>query len=56
MTVRWVVTKTDQSIYVDDELRYKGSGDFSTLNKPITIFGGHGSIVTVQSLTTKQLN
>ncbi len=55
VTIRWVVTNTQESIYVDDDLRFQNSGDYSQINKPISIFGYGGSIIKVMSLTTKQL-
>jgi S1-C subfamily serine protease len=55
VTIRWVVTKTQQSIYVNDDLRFQNSADYSNINKPISIFGSHGSILRVESLKTRQL-
>jgi hypothetical protein len=55
VTIRWVVTKTEESIYVDDDLRFDNTGDYSKIDKPISVFGYGGSIIKVMSLTTKQL-
>ena len=55
VTIRWVVTPRHQSIYVGDELRFEHEGDYSQLNKCLSIFSGAGSTVTVKSLRVKQL-
>lgn len=54
VTIRWVVTPTQESIYVDDDLRFQNSGDYSKIDKPISVFGYH-SVLKVMSLTTRQL-
>jgi hypothetical protein len=54
VTIRWVVTNNEESIYVDNNLRFRNSGDYSKINNPISIFG-HQSILKVMSLMTKQL-
>lgn len=48
--VRWIVTATKQSIFVDDQLRFEHSGDYSKIDKPISIFG---SEVTVRSIKVR---
>ncbi len=55
VTIRWVVTPKKQSIYVDDQLRYEHEGDYSKIDKPISVFPSHGSEVTVKSIRVKQL-
>ena len=50
--VRWVVTPSKQSVFVDDQLRFEHSGDYSKLDKPISVFG---SEVTVRSIKVRQL-
>jgi hypothetical protein len=54
VTIRWDVTPTQESIYVDDDLRFQNSGDYSKIDKPISVFGLN-SILKVMSLTTKKL-
>jgi hypothetical protein len=54
VVIRWVVTKTGQSIYVDDQLRYEHQGDYSAINKPVTVFSA-GSELTVKSIQVKTL-
>ncbi len=53
--IRWLVTPDKQSIYVDDQLRFEHSGDYSSINNPVSIFGA-GSEVTVKSIKVKQLS
>jgi len=55
VTIRWDVTNTQESIYVDDDLRFQNTADYSKIDKPISVFGYGGSIIRVMSLTTRQL-
>jgi len=55
VTVRWVVTKTNQTIYVDGRLRFEHDGDYSQINRPVAVFSANGSTVTVKSLTVKHI-
>ncbi|HEV7404869.1 MAG TPA: hypothetical protein VGO11_18145 [Chthoniobacteraceae bacterium] len=54
VTVRWRVTPEKQSVFVDDELRFEHEGDYSQIDKPVTIFAAT-STVTVQSLKVRPL-
>jgi hypothetical protein len=54
VTIRWDVTPTQESIYVDGELRFQNTADYSKIDNPIGVFG-HDSIVKVMSLTTRTL-
>jgi len=53
--IRWLVTPQHQAIYVDDELRFEHSGDYSGVNRKVSVFPAVGSEVTVKSVTVKQL-
>ncbi len=55
VTIRWVVTPGHQAIYVGDELRFEHSGDYSALEKPVSVFPAVGSTVTVKSIKVKHL-
>ena len=55
VTVKWVVTTTNQAIYVDGTLRYEHAGDYSQINRPVSVFPASGSTVTVRSVTVKPL-
>jgi len=55
VVVRWVVTPKKQTIYVDDKLRFEHSGDYSSIDNPVSVFGGAGSEITVKSIKVKQL-
>jgi hypothetical protein len=55
VTIKWLVTPQHQAIFVDDELRFEHSGDYSNICKPVTVFPAVGSTVTVKSITVKQL-
>lgn len=55
VTVRWVVTTTHQAIYVDGKLRFEHDGDYSQINRPVTVFPAAGSTVTVKSIKVKHV-
>ncbi len=55
VTIRWVVTPGHQSIFVNDELRYEHSGDYSGIDKGVSVFPAMGSKVTVKSIRVKLL-
>jgi hypothetical protein len=55
VTVRWVVTTKHQAVYVDDRLRFEHEGDYSQINRPVTVFPANGSTVSVKSITVKHV-
>lgn len=55
VVVRWVVTPKKQTIYVDGQMRYEHSGDYSTIDNPVSVFSAAGAVVTVKSIKVKQL-
>jgi hypothetical protein len=55
VTIRWVVTPTQQSIFVDGQLRFEHEGDYSQINRYVSVFPANGSVVTVKSITVKHL-
>jgi len=55
VTVKWIVTTTHQSIYVDGQLRYRHDGDYSQIVRRVCIFPANGSTVTVKSMTVKPI-
>jgi hypothetical protein len=55
VTVKWVVTLTNQAIYVDGALRYEHQGDYSQINRPVSVFPANGSTVSLRSVTVKPL-
>jgi hypothetical protein len=55
VTIRWVVTSTHQAIYADGELRFEHQGDYSHINRCVTVFPEVGSVVTVKSINVKQI-
>ena len=55
VTIRWVVTPTHQAIYADGELRFEHDGDYSHINRNVTVFPAEGSVVTLKSINVKQL-
>ncbi len=55
VTVKWIVTDHQQSIYVDGHLRFMDVADYSDVEKPVCVFPAVHSTVTVKSLTIKRL-
>ena len=55
VTVRWVVTTTHQAVYVDGRQRFEHEGDYSQINRPVTVFPANGSTVSVKSITVKHV-
>jgi hypothetical protein len=55
VTVRWLVTKTHQAISVDGKLRFEHDGDYSQINRPVSVFPANGSTVTVRSVVVKRV-
>jgi hypothetical protein len=54
VTIRWVVTPKSQAIYVDDRLRFRHSGDYSQIDRPVSVFT-YQSTVTVKSVRVGRL-
>ena len=54
VTIRWVVTPQHQSIYVDDQLRFEHEGDYSHINRCVSVFPELGSTITVKSIKVRQ--
>jgi len=55
VTIRWLVTPNHQSIYVDNQLRFEHEGDYSHINRCVSVFPELGSTVTVKSIKVKQI-
>lgn len=55
VTVKWLVSPTNQRIYVDGQLRFEHSGDYSRINRRASVFPANGSTVTVKSFTVKRV-
>jgi hypothetical protein len=55
VTIKWVVTTTHQSIYVNGQLRYRHDGDYSQIVRRVAVFPANGSIVSVRSMTIKPI-
>jgi hypothetical protein len=55
VTIRWQITPTHQAIYVDDQLRFEHEGDYSKINRCVSVFPAVGSTVTVKSIKVKRL-
>jgi hypothetical protein len=51
--IRWVVTPKSQTIYVDGEKRFEHAGDYSTLDKPVSVFSD-ASKVSIKSIKVQK--
>jgi hypothetical protein len=56
VTVKWLVSNTNQSIYVDGKLRFQHEGDYSVINRRAVVFPAEGSTVTVKSFTAQRVS
>ena len=56
VTIRWKITPTQQIIYVDGQIRFIHSGDYSQINRYVSVFPANGSTVTLKSVTVKRLH
>lgn len=54
VAIKWLVSRTNQAVYVDNELRFEHQGDYSRINRAVSVFPGAGSTVTVKSLNVKR--
>jgi hypothetical protein len=54
VAIRWLVTPGHQAIYVDDQLRFEHSGDYSEIDRAVSVFPAAGSTVTLKSVGVKQ--
>jgi len=55
VTVKWLVSNTNQSIYVDGQLRFQHEGDYSEINRRAVVFPAAGSTVTVKSFKVQRV-
>ena len=55
VAIRWVVTPKRQSIFVNNELRFTHSGDYSQIDRPVSVFT-YESTVTVKLIEVKRLH
>jgi hypothetical protein len=54
VNIPWVVTSKKQSIYVDKQLRFEHVGDYSQIDRPVSVFAAQ-SKVTVKGIAVRQL-
>jgi hypothetical protein len=52
--IRWVVTPKSQTIYVDGEKRFEHAGDYSAIDKPVSVFSD-ASKVSIKSVKVLKL-
>ncbi len=55
VTIKWIVTTTRQEIFVNGQKRYEHEGDYSQIDRPVSVFPANGSTVTVKSITAKPI-
>jgi hypothetical protein len=54
VTIKWLVTPEHQAIYVDGRLRFENCGNYTEIDRPVSVFPAQGSTVTVKSITVQQ--
>lgn len=54
VTIRWVVTPKSQAIYVDNQLRFEHSGDYSALNSPVSVYSNESKVSVKSILVTER--
>jgi hypothetical protein len=55
VTIKWIVTPGSQEVYANGELRFAHNGDYSQIDRPVSVFPAWGSTVTVKALEVKRL-
>ena len=55
VTVKWLVSNTNQAIYVNGQLRFEHAGDYSGINRRASVFAAEGSTVTVKSFNVQRV-
>jgi hypothetical protein len=55
VTIRWLVTPTSEQIYVDGELRFHHTDDYSHIERPVSVFTAEGSTIFVKSIVVHKL-
>lgn len=56
VTIKWIVTTTHQAIYVDGLVRFEHEGDYSQIDRPVTVFPANGSTVSVKSIKVRHIS
>jgi len=56
VTIRWLVTPSSQDIYVNGQLRFHHSGDYSHIDRPVSVFTAEGSTVLVKSIVVHKMH
>ena len=55
VTVKWLVSTTNQTIYVDGQRRFQHEGNYSEINRRAAVFPAEGSTVTVKSFNVQRV-
>lgn len=55
VTVKWLVSTTNQTIYVNGQRRFEHEGDYSEINRRAAVFPAEGSTVTVKSFKVQRV-
>lgn len=55
VAIRWIVTAKKQTLYVDNGLRLQEWGDYSHIDRAVSIFPAEGSKLTVKSIHVRRL-
>src|SRR5215469_5071320 len=55
VTIKWLVSTTNQTIYVDGQRRFQHEGDYSEINRRAAVFPAEGSTITVKSFNVQRV-
>lgn len=56
VTIRWLVTPSSQDIYVNGQLRFHHNGDYSHIDRPVSVFTAEGSSISVKSIIVRKVH
>jgi hypothetical protein len=56
VNIKWIVTEQYQEIYVNGESRYRHEGDYSQIDRFVSVFPANGSTVTLKDLQVQPLS
>jgi hypothetical protein len=56
VNIKWIVTEQFQEIYVNGESRYRHEGDYSQINRFVSVFPALGSTVTLKAIQVQPLS
>lgn len=56
VAIRWLVTPSSQDIYVNGQLRFHHDGDYSHIDRPVSVYTAEGSTISVKSIVVHKMH